>query len=42
MMAHTCHPALGRLRQKDCEFEASLGYIARPYLKIKAKKFCLS
>jgi hypothetical protein len=23
-------PALGRLRQKDHEFKASLGYIARP------------
>jgi hypothetical protein len=25
--------ALGRLRQKDREFETSLGYIARTYLK---------
>jgi hypothetical protein len=28
-------PTLGRLRQKACEFEASLGYIAIPYLKTK-------
>jgi hypothetical protein len=25
--------ALQRLRQKDCEFKACLGYIARPFLK---------
>jgi hypothetical protein len=26
-------PALGRLRQKDCEFKANLDYIVRPYEK---------
>jgi hypothetical protein len=26
-----------RWRQEDCEFEASWGKVARPYLKIKVK-----
>jgi hypothetical protein len=29
-------PALGRWRQEDCEFKASLGHIVTPYFK-KAK-----
>jgi hypothetical protein len=27
MVVHPCHPSSGRLRQEDCEFEASLDYI---------------
>lgn len=33
--ARTLVLLLGRLRQGDYEFEASLGYTARPYLKKK-------
>jgi hypothetical protein len=28
-----CNPTLGRLRQEDCEIEASPGFTVRPYLK---------
>jgi hypothetical protein len=31
-------PALGRLRQEDCQFKASLGYRVRPYLKKETNK----
>jgi hypothetical protein len=30
--------ALRRLRQEDCEFEESLSYTARPYLKRQKKR----
>jgi hypothetical protein len=42
MVVNTVTPALGKLRQKDYELEASLGYTARPYLKTTTtkKKFC--
>jgi hypothetical protein len=34
MVATPLIPALRRLKQEDCEFQASLGYIARPYLSL--------
>jgi hypothetical protein len=33
-VAHTCNPKTQRQKQKDQEFKASLGYIARLYLHV--------
>jgi hypothetical protein len=33
-----CNPAFGRLKQEDLEFEASLGYVVRLFLKRPKKK----
>lgn len=33
---HSFIPGFKRLRQENCELEVSLGYILRPFLKIKA------
>jgi hypothetical protein len=40
MVVLACNPALGRLRQEDYKFQATLGYTARLYIKKqnKAKK----
>jgi hypothetical protein len=35
MVVHAYNPALGRLKQKDHEFEVNLVYIVRPCLKKK-------
>jgi hypothetical protein len=40
-MAHAGTPvisALGRLRQEDCKFKASLSHTVRPYLKRRKKE----
>jgi hypothetical protein len=38
MVVHTCNPRLGRLRQEDCESQASLGYIVTVCLKNNKQK----
>jgi hypothetical protein len=39
LVVYTCNPNyVGRLRQEDHKFEASLGNLARPCLKEKKKK----
>jgi hypothetical protein len=39
MVVHDLIPALGRVRQKDCEFEASLGYTVKPYVPPIPQKY---
>jgi hypothetical protein len=35
VVVHTDIPALGRLRQEDHEFQVSLGYMRKPWLREK-------
>lgn len=37
MVIHVYNPSMGIMKQKDYEFEPSLSYIARSYLKPKPK-----
>jgi hypothetical protein len=41
MVVHTCNPVLGKLKQEDHKFKASLGYIVRSSLKNKETKAIL-
>jgi hypothetical protein len=38
MVVHACNSTLRRPRQENQEFEASLGYLVKPYLKNKQTK----
>lgn len=39
MVSHTCVISeLGRLKQENCKFRDSLGYLVRPYLKVEKKR----
>jgi hypothetical protein len=40
-VVETVIPALRRLKQEDCKFEASLGCIVRLYLKQTNKKYVI-